>query len=167
MLRARVQPLETKIPQAVQPNEEGGETGGGERSRGDSENHWHTTISAVPSSRPVSVRGEPAKARAMRPSAPFLPGSSYQESPPAPFLPSSRPFLSGERRPAPCLPALPVAGSPPPGPSCQGSPQGWAACPPARRSGGNHRLPPASPPLPLCSNCHPLWFLLSAENRKD
>ena len=109
MLRARVQPLETKIPQAVQPNEEGGETGGGERSRGDSENHWHTTISAVPSSRPVSVRGEPAKARAMRPSAPFLPGSSYQESPPAPFLPSSRPFLSGERRPAPFLPALPVA----------------------------------------------------------
>ena len=117
---------------------------------------------------------------------PFLSGERPEARPRAHLLPPSWPFLSGEnpqgqaaRLPAPFLPALPVRGDTPeaglhahlllfsrPFLSGKTTPRGRATCPPARRSGGNHRLPPVSPQLPLCSNCRPLWFLLLAKNKR-
>ena len=98
MLRVRVQPLETKMPPAVQPRGGGGERGGGEQS-GETQRAAGTRPSAVPSSRP-------------------------RPGPRAHLLPSSQPFLSGESSSGPFCPALPVRGEPiwslPPGPSCHG-----------------------------------------------
>ena len=112
LLRAQVQPLEIKIPQAVQPRGGGGERGGEEGS-------GETQRAAVGAQR--SLLCPP-------------PGPSCQGRGPRPgrahLLPPSWPSLPGERPPRPG--SVPTC-SLPPGPSSQGRPppQGQAARPPA------------------------------------
>ena len=101
----------------------------------------------LPSSRPFQSRETPSPRPGRAPTCSLSPGPSCQRR---------HPRGRAARPPAPFLPTLPVTEDPP---------RGRATCPPAHRSGGNHHLPPVSPPLPLCSNCRLLWFLLLAKTK--